>query len=366
MSDKKYVYSFGAGQADGSASMKNELGGKGANLAEMNLIGLPVPAGFTLSTEVCTYFYDNNHTYPPELASQVEAGLKNVEEVMGAKFGDAENPLLLSCRSGARESMPGMMDTVLNIGLNETTVNALINQSGNEHFAWDSYRRLIQMYGDVVLELKPQKKTDPDFFEDILEKELPRRRRRPREGPVGRSDQRHRPTVQGGHQGAGERRLPGRPDGAAVGLHRRRLRKLDERPGDGLSAAVRYPPRMGDGDQRPGHGVRQPRRRLRDRRRPHPKLLRRNARVLRRLPHQCPGRRRRRRHANAEARRGVAQGRRTGRVRAAQQHRQDAGTALQGRAGTSSSPSRRARSGCCRPATPSGPDSPPCESPSTW
>ncbi len=172
MSDKKYVYKFGGGQAEGSTGMKNELGGKGANLAEMNLIGLPVPAGFTLSTEVCTYFYDHDRTFPPELKEQVEDGLRNVEEVMGAKFGDAENPLLLSCRSGARESMPGMMDTVLNIGLNETTVGALIKQSGNEHFAWDSYRRLIQMYGDVVLELKPQKKTDPDFFEDILEQEL--------------------------------------------------------------------------------------------------------------------------------------------------------------------------------------------------
>jgi pyruvate, orthophosphate dikinase len=172
MSEKQYVYKFGGGQADGSAGMKNELGGKGANLAEMNLIGLPVPAGFTLSTEVCTYYYANDRQYPPELKAQVEAGIRNTEEVMGAKFGDAENPLLLSCRSGARESMPGMMDTVLNIGLNETTVNALIKQSGNEHFAWDSYRRLIQMYGDVVLELKPQKKTDPDFFEEILEKEL--------------------------------------------------------------------------------------------------------------------------------------------------------------------------------------------------
>jgi pyruvate, orthophosphate dikinase len=172
MSEKQYVYKFGGGKADGSAGMKEVLGGKGANLAEMNLIGLPVPAGFTLSTEVCTYFYANDRQYPPELKAQVEAALKNVEEVMGAKFGDSENPLLLSCRSGARESMPGMMDTVLNIGLNETTVNALIKQSGNEHFAWDSYRRLIQMYGDVVLELKPQKKTDPDFFEEILEKEL--------------------------------------------------------------------------------------------------------------------------------------------------------------------------------------------------
>ena len=150
--------------------MKPLLGGKGANLAEMSRIGLPVPAGFTITTEVCTYFYDNDRTYPPELKAQVEAAIAAAEKCMGAKFGDAENPLLLSCRSGARESMPGMMDTVLNIGINETVVNALIKQSGNEHFAWDSYRRLIQMYGDVVLGLKPESKNDPDHFEDILDK----------------------------------------------------------------------------------------------------------------------------------------------------------------------------------------------------
>ncbi len=168
----KYVYTFGAGKADGSTKMRNELGGKGANLAEMNLIGLPVPAGFTISTEVCTYYYDHGRNYPDELKSQLEEGLRQVEETMGAKFGDLENPLLVSCRSGSRESMPGMMDTVLNIGLSEPVVESLAVKSGNPHFAWDSYRRLIQMYGDVVLGLKPQKKTDPDFFEDILEKEL--------------------------------------------------------------------------------------------------------------------------------------------------------------------------------------------------
>jgi pyruvate,orthophosphate dikinase len=168
----KYVYTFGAGKAEGSAKLKSELGGKGANLAEMNLIGLPVPAGFTISTEVCTYFYDHHRQYPPELQQQVLDGLRATEQTMGAKFGDINNPLLLSCRSGSRESMPGMMDTVLNIGLSEPVVEALAKKSGNAHFAWDSYRRLIQMYGDVVLGLKPQKKTDPDYFEEILEKEL--------------------------------------------------------------------------------------------------------------------------------------------------------------------------------------------------
>jgi len=166
--DGKYVYFFGDGQADGNTTMKELLGGKGANLAEMTNIGLPVPAGFTLTTEVCTYYYANDRTYPPTLKSQVEEALKNVEQVMGAKFGSSENPLLLSCRSGARESMPGMMDTVLNVGLNETTVAALAKQSGSERFAWDSYRRFIQMYGGVVMEMKPQKKEDEDYFENIL------------------------------------------------------------------------------------------------------------------------------------------------------------------------------------------------------
>lgn len=166
----KYVYSFGDGKADGDTTMKETLGGKGANLAEMSRIGLPVPAGFTITTEVCNYYTDNGKTYPDGLKEQVEAAVAQAEKDMDAKYGDATNPLLLSCRSGARESMPGMMDTVLNIGLNETTVNALIKQSGNEHFAWDSYRRLIQMYGDVVLELKPASQNDPDHFEDILDK----------------------------------------------------------------------------------------------------------------------------------------------------------------------------------------------------
>ncbi len=165
----KYVYFFGGNHADGDAGMKNLLGGKGANLAEMCKVGLPVPAGFTLTTEVCTYYYDHGKQYPPELKQQVADALKKTEEVMGAKFGDAKNPLLVSCRSGARVSMPGMMDTVLNIGLNETTLRGLIDKTGNERFAWDSYRRFVQMYGDVVLGLKPQSKTEIDPFEHIMD-----------------------------------------------------------------------------------------------------------------------------------------------------------------------------------------------------
>ncbi|MFM7161233.1 MAG: PEP/pyruvate-binding domain-containing protein, partial [Planctomycetaceae bacterium] len=165
----KYVYFFGSGKADGKADMKSLLGGKGANLAEMTNIGLPVPAGFTITTEVCNYYYANGKQYPPELKAQVATALGQIEQAMGAKFGDLKNPLLLSCRSGARESMPGMMDTVLNIGLNDQTVEALAKQTGNERFAWDSYRRFVQMYGDVVLDLKPQDKREKDPFEELLE-----------------------------------------------------------------------------------------------------------------------------------------------------------------------------------------------------
>jgi pyruvate,orthophosphate dikinase len=164
----KYVYFFG-GKAEGRADMKSLLGGKGANLAEMTNIGLPVPAGFTITTEVCNHFYANNNQYPPELKQQVADALKKTEEVMGAKFGDPKNPLLVSCRSGARVSMPGMMDTVLNIGLNEATLRGLIEKTGNERFGWDSYRRFVQMYGDVVLGLKPQTKTEIDPFEHIMD-----------------------------------------------------------------------------------------------------------------------------------------------------------------------------------------------------
>jgi len=150
--EKKYVYYFGGKKADGKADMKNLLGGKGANLAEMVKIGLPVPAGFTLSTEVCTAYYQNKKNYPKELKKQVEAALKETEKEMGAKFGDKNNPLLVSVRSGARASMPGMMETVLNVGLNDITREGLIKKTKNPRFVYDSQRRLIQMYSDVVME----------------------------------------------------------------------------------------------------------------------------------------------------------------------------------------------------------------------
>src|ERR1700744_3212985 len=165
----KYVYSFGNKKADGDGSMKPLLGGKGANLAEMPRIGLPVPPGFTITTEVCTYFYDNKKTYPKELWTQVQAAVANTEKILGKKFGDQQKPLLVAVRSGARDSMPGMMDTILNLGLNDNTVQALEKASGNPRFAWDCYRRFIQMYGDVVMGVQKAAGEDHEPFEMVID-----------------------------------------------------------------------------------------------------------------------------------------------------------------------------------------------------
>ncbi len=159
----KWVYLFGAGMAEGDADMKALLGGKGANLAEMASLGLPVPPGFTITTEVCDAYYARGRQIPAELKPQVEAALAKIGEAAGAKFGDESNPLLVAVRSGARASMPGMMDTILNLGLNDKTVRGLAKRAGDERFAYDSYRRFIQMYADVVLGI------DHGVFEDILD-----------------------------------------------------------------------------------------------------------------------------------------------------------------------------------------------------
>jgi pyruvate,orthophosphate dikinase len=166
----KYVYFFNKGESEGNASMKEILGGKGANLAEMANMGIPVPPGFTISTEVCRYYNGYDGIYPDSLKDEVEEHLRKLEKATGKRFGDRSNPLLVSVRSGAAVSMPGMMDTVLNLGLTDETVQGVIAKAGNERFAYDSYRRLVQMYGDVVLGLKPQNETDVDPFEEILEK----------------------------------------------------------------------------------------------------------------------------------------------------------------------------------------------------
>ena len=167
---QKYVYTWGANKADGDGSMKPLLGGKGANLAEMTRIGLPVPPGFTITTEVCTYFYEHKKTYPPTLQGEMEKGVANMEKIMGYNFGDAKGfPLLVAVRSGARDSMPGMMDTILNLGLNDETVLALVKATKNERFAWDCYRRFIQMYGDVVMGVQKREGEDHDPFESVIE-----------------------------------------------------------------------------------------------------------------------------------------------------------------------------------------------------
>ena len=164
----KYVFAFGR-KTEGSAQMRELLGGKGANLAEMASIGLPVPPGFTISTEVCSHYYDNCHQYPDTLAHSTSAAIKEIESQLGKQFGNRKNPLLVSVRSGARDSMPGMMDTILNLGLNDETVQGLAENSANPRFAWDCYRRFIQMYGDVVMGVHAKSEEDADPFNHILE-----------------------------------------------------------------------------------------------------------------------------------------------------------------------------------------------------
>src|SRR2546427_5028625 len=165
----RYVYYFGDGDADGSGKMKPLLGGKGANLHEMTRIGLPVPPGFTLTTEVCSYFYDHNRTYPSQLETDVVAALQKVEKSVGKEFGDKERPLLVSVRSGARDSMPGMMDTILNLGMNDEVVAIVAQKTNNARFAWDSYRRFLQMYGDVVMGVQKRPGEDHEPFESVIE-----------------------------------------------------------------------------------------------------------------------------------------------------------------------------------------------------
>ena len=301
----KYVYHFGKAKTDGDSSMKNLLGGKGANLAEMCRIGLPVPPGFTISTEVCTYYYDNKRTYPAVLKAQIAEGVKIIEAEVKAKFGDLKNPLLVSVRSGARDSMPGMMDTILNLGLNDETVVALANKTKNERFAWDCYRRFVQMYGDVVLGVQKAAGRRSRAFRS--------RHRRPQAGTPRRSrDRRHqahrrRPQGTGrplpeADQGPHRQELPQGSLGPAGRRHRRRVRLLDERPRHRLPPQVQHPQRMGHGRQRAGHGLRQHRREFRFRRGLHPRPRHRREGLLRRIPDQRPGRRRGGRRAHPAAR----------------------------------------------------------------
>ena len=218
----KWVFTFGDGKAEGQAGMRDLLGGKGANLAEMSNLGLPVPPGFTITTEVCTYYYDNGETYPADLDAQVQEALAQVGVIAGTTFGDPENPLLVSVRSGARASMPGMMDTVLNLGLNDVTVEAIAKSSGDARFAYDSYRRFIQMYSDVVLGVGHHHLRGPS---------------RRVQGPEG-LHARHRPVrrrledpgreVQGDGAGRARQAVPAGSQRPALGRDRRRVRLLDE------------------------------------------------------------------------------------------------------------------------------------------
>src|SRR5215470_3310890 len=166
----RYVYFFGDGKADGNGSMKPLLGGKGANLHEMTRIGLPVPPGFTITTQVCNYFYANKKQYPPELETEVGTALARIEKSVGKQLGDRTNPLLVSVRSGARDSMPGMMDTILNLGMNDEVVEVVAEKSGDPRFAWDSYRRFLQMYGDVVMGVQKRQGEDHEPFETAIER----------------------------------------------------------------------------------------------------------------------------------------------------------------------------------------------------
>ena len=166
---EKRVYTFGNGKAEGNAQMREVLGGKGANLAEMNLIGVPVPPGFTIITDCCNEYYKiGQEKIIKVLEREVNDAVKHIENLMNSKFGDTTNPLLVSVRSGARASMPGMMDTILNLGLNDEVAEGLVAKTNNPHFVYDSYRRFVQMYGDVVLEMKPVNKEDIDPFEEII------------------------------------------------------------------------------------------------------------------------------------------------------------------------------------------------------
>ncbi len=259
----KYVYFFGGGAAEGGEKLRNLVGGKGAGLADMVNLGIPVPPGFTLTTEVCTVFYEREQTFPEGLETEVAANLKKIEEIMGMKFGDPKNPLLLSIRSGARASMPGMMDTVLNLGLNEVTVRGLADLTGNEWFAYDCYRRFVAMYGDVVLGLKPETKEEQDPFEEIIEQ----RRRKRASTSIPSSRVEDLKDLIENFKVAIKKRLninfPEDPMKQLWGVHRRRLQIMEQRPRHCLPKVKQHPRLLGYCCQCAGHGLRQHRHGLR-------------------------------------------------------------------------------------------------------
>ena len=289
-STTRWVYSFGGGAADGDAKMKNLLGGKGANLAEMSALGLPVPPGFTITTEACVHYYQEGQSYPAGLEAEVAAGLKKVEALTGKSFGDAANPLLVSVRSGARASMPGMMDTVLNLGLNDETVAGLAKLSGDRRFAFDSYRRFIQMYSNVVLGLEHH------AFEEILDDHKDRLDVTVDTDLTAENWEEVVRDYKAAVKARAWQGIPPGPQGPAVGRGGRRLRQLDERPGQVLSPHARHPRKLGHGGERAVDGVRQHGRDLRHRGRLHPQSVYGRQPALRRVPDQRPGRGRGGRH----------------------------------------------------------------------
>ena len=253
MADVKRVYTFGNKEAEGNGKMRELLGGKGANLAEMNLIGIPVPPGFTITTEVCSEYYaQGREKVVGLLRPEVEKAMKNIEKLTGMKFGDKEMPLLVSVRSGARASMPGMMDTILNLGMNDQAVEAVAKRTGNPRFAWDSYRRFVQMYGDVVLGMKPASKEEHDPFEELIDAQKEKR------GVKNDTDLTTDDLKELVHNF--------KAAVSALGRYLCRIRFVDERACHPLPQAQQHSGGMGHGRIGTGDGIRQHGRQLGDRR----------------------------------------------------------------------------------------------------
>ena len=355
----KRVYFFGGGAAEGRADMKDLLGGKGANLAEMTNAGVPVPPGFTISTRVCNDYERLGGTLPDDYAAEQKQYVDRLETLSGKKLGHAEDPLLVSVRSGAKFSMPGMMDTILNLGLNDRSVLGLAARTKNERFAWDSYRRFIQMFGSVVMEI--EKRAVRVRAGEAEEGEG----RASRHGADRRRPEAARADLRSGRQARAEHRVSPGPLPAARHGARRRLPQLGQPPREVLPQAEPHPGRPRHRRQRAGDGLRQHGHRLRHRRRLHAQPRHGRARVLRRVPDERAGRGRGGRHPHAAADR-AAEGRDAGGVRPAARDHDAAWRSTTATSRTSSSRSSAARSTCCRRAPASAPARRRCASPWRW
>ena len=353
----QYVYFFGDGKADGNGRMKDVLGGKGAGLAEMTNAGLPVPPGFTIQTEACREYMRGKVS--PQIDVEMHAALERLEKLQGQKLGTGENPLLVSVRSGAKFSMPGMMDTILNLGLNDKAVEALAKRSNNPRFAYDSYRRLIQMFGDVVLDV-PKKKFE-HIFDGVKEREKVKFDYELQPEALQDIIAEYKKLVK---KETGKD-FPQKPLEQLVAGARCRFPQLAERPRQDLSPHQPHRRLAGHSSQRAGHGVRQPRRELRHRRRLHAQSRHRREGLLRRIPDERAGRRRgfRRAHPAARSANSNAPCPRSTTISRPSPGRWKSTIAT---CRISSSPSRMASSTCCRPATASAPAWPLFAWPSTW